>query len=167
MVAERAVIEIELIPDLVVDGLRDADRPGLCECLEPRGNIDAVAEDIVAIDDNVAEIHTDPQLEATLQRDGVVHCTRRSLHLESATERVDDARKIRQQAVTCGADDPSAMRRDQRVDGAAELAERSMRAGLILAHQAAEPDHIRMQNGREFPFPRGSFPWRMRRVIEQ
>ena len=77
-----------------------------------------------------------------------------SLHLDGAVQRVDDARKIRQQAVARGADDPPAMRRDQRVDGAAEPSERLMRARLILAHQAAETDHIRMQNGGEFPLPR-------------
>ena len=46
------------------------------------------------------------------------------------------------------------MSRDQRVDGAAELAERLMRAGLILAHQPAETDHVRMQDGGELPLPR-------------
>ena len=49
------------------------------------------------------------------------------------------------------------MRRNQRVDGAAELAKRLMRACLILAHQPAEADHVRMQNGGEFPFPRAGF----------
>jgi hypothetical protein len=33
-----------------------------------------------------------------------------------------------------------------------------MGAGLILAHQPAETDHVRMQNGGEFPFPRGRSP---------
>ena len=154
MAAERAVIEIELVPDLVVDGLRDANGAGLGECLEPGGDVDAVAEDVVAVDDDVAEIDADPQFETALGRDRIVDGARRPLHLDGAAQRVDDARKIRQQAVACGADDPSAMGRDQRIDGAAELAERSMRAGLILAHQAAETDHIRMQNGGEFPFPR-------------
>ena len=32
-----------------------------------------------------------------------------------------------------------------------------MRAGLILAHQPAETDHIRMQDRGEFPFPRAGF----------
>jgi len=32
-----------------------------------------------------------------------------------------------------------------------------MRAGFILAHQAAETDHVRMQNGGEFPFPGAGF----------
>ena len=157
MAAERAVIEIELVPDLVVDGLRNADGAGLGERLEPGGDVDAIAEDVVAVDDHVAEIDADPQLETALGWDGVVDGARGALHLDGATQRVDDARKIRQQAVACGADDPPAMRRDQRVDGAAQLAERSMRAGLILAHQPAETDHIRMQDGGEFPLPRAGF----------
>src|SRR5271165_2554935 len=49
------------------------------------------------------------------------------------------------------------MCRDQRVDGAAELAERLMRARLVLAHQPAETDHIRVQDGGEFPLPRAGF----------
>jgi hypothetical protein len=32
-----------------------------------------------------------------------------------------------------------------------------MRAGLVLAHQAAETDHIRVQNGGELTFPRAGF----------
>ncbi len=149
MAAERPVIEIELVPDLVVDGLRDADGAGLGQRLEPGGDVDAVAEDVVAVDDHVAEIDADPQFETALGRDRVVDGARRALHLDGAAERIDDARKIRQQAVAGGADDPPPMRRDQRVDGAAELAERPMRAGLVLAHQTAEPDHVRMQNGGE------------------
>ena len=67
MAAERAVIEIELVPDLVVDRVRYADRAGLGERLEPGGNVDAIAEDIVAIDDDVPEIDADPQFETALR----------------------------------------------------------------------------------------------------
>ena len=130
--------------------------PGLGEGLEPGGDVDAIAEDVVAIDDDVAEIDTDPQLETAFGRDRVVDGTRRSLHLEGAVQRVDDARKIRQKAVACGADDPSAVRRYQRVDSAAEPSERLMRTRFVLAHQAAETDHIGMQNGGEFPLPGGA-----------
>ena len=87
----------------------------------------------------------------------VVDGARGPLHLDGAIQRVDDARKIRQQAVAGRTDDPSAVRRDQRVDGAAELAQRLMRAGLILSHQPAETDHIRVQDGGEFPLPRAGF----------
>ncbi len=109
----------------------------------------------------------DPQFETTFGRERVVDRSRGPLHLDGTVQRVYDTRKVRQEAVAGGADDPPAMRRDQRVDRAAQLAERSMRAGLILAHQPAETGHIRMQDGGEFPLPRGNFLRRTRRVIEQ
>jgi hypothetical protein len=79
------------------------------------------------------------------------------LHLDGTVERVDDTRKISEQAITRRADDPPAMGRDQRVDGAAELAQCLMGACLILAHQAAETDYIGVQDGGEFPLPRAGF----------
>ncbi len=118
MAAERAVIEIELVSDLLVDGLRDADGAGLGERLEPGGDVDAVTKNVVAVDDHVAEIDADPQLEPALGRNGVIDGARGTLHLDGAVQRIDDARKIRQQAVTGRADDPAAVRRDQRVYGA-------------------------------------------------
>jgi len=54
-------------------------------------------------------------------------------------------------------DDPPAMCRDQRVDSAAELAKRPMRAFLILSHPASETDQIRLQNGGKFPLPSARF----------
>ena len=66
MAAERAVIEIELVPDLVVNGVRDANSAGLGERFEPGGDVDAIAEDVVAVDDDIAEIDADPQLETAL-----------------------------------------------------------------------------------------------------
>ena len=72
MAAERMVIEIELVPDLLVNGMGDANRAGLGESLEAGGDVDAIAEDVAAIDDHVAEIDTDPELETPVRRDGVV-----------------------------------------------------------------------------------------------
>src|SRR6516164_7993708 len=51
---QRAVIEIELVPDLIVYGLRNADGAGLGERLEAGGDIDAIAKNVVAVDDDIA-----------------------------------------------------------------------------------------------------------------
>src|SRR5262249_51330082 len=59
MAAERTVIEIELVSDLIVDRLRDADGPGLGKRLEPGGNVDAVAKDVVAVANHIAEMTAD------------------------------------------------------------------------------------------------------------
>src|SRR5215472_4736489 len=73
MTAQWAVIQLELVPDLVINGLRDAYGARLGERLEPGGDIDAIPEDVVAIDDDVAEIDPDPQLEPAFRRHRVVY----------------------------------------------------------------------------------------------
>ena len=155
MSAERAVIEIELVPDVLVDGVRNANSARLRQSLEPGGDIDPVTENIVAVDDHVPEIDADPQLEPALRRDRIVDRTHGTLHLDGAVQRIDDARKICQQAVARGANDPSAMRRDQWVDSAAQLTEGTMGASLVLPHQTAETNYIRVQNGSKLALPKG------------
>jgi hypothetical protein len=84
MAAERPVIEIKLIPDLLVDSVGDANgaRPG--ESLKAGGDVDAIAKDVAAVDDHIAKINTDPELETTVGRHGVVDGPRRSLDLDGA-----------------------------------------------------------------------------------
>ena len=72
MAAERTVIEIELVPDLLVNGMGDANGARLGESLEAGSDVDAIAKDVVAIDDHVAKIDTDPELETPVRRDGIV-----------------------------------------------------------------------------------------------
>src|SRR5215469_3647906 len=167
MAAERSVVETELVPDLVVNRLRDADGARMGESLKPGGDVDPIAEDIVAVDNHIAEVDADPKLETAIRRQRVIDRARGPLHFNGAVQRIDDARKIRQQAVTGRADDPSAVRGDQRVDGAAELAEGSMRAGLVLAHKPAETGHVRVQDGRKLSLPSRSLLRNIRRVVEQ
>jgi hypothetical protein len=57
------VIEIELIPDLLVNSVGDANGAGAGESLEAGGDVDAVTEDVSAINDHIAEIDTDPEFE--------------------------------------------------------------------------------------------------------
>jgi hypothetical protein len=80
------------------------------------------------------------------------------LHFDGAVQRVDDARKIGQQAVARGSDNPPAMRRDQRVEGAAELAERSVRAGLILPIRRLKPTTSACRMAASFRFREAGSP---------
>ena len=59
MATERVVTEIGLVLDLLVDGLGDANRAGFGERLEPGGDVDTIAKDVVPIDDNVTKIDPD------------------------------------------------------------------------------------------------------------
>ena len=72
MAAERMVIEIELIPDLLVNGMGDANGARLGESLEASSDVNAIAKDVAAIDNHVAKIDTDPELQTPVRRNGIV-----------------------------------------------------------------------------------------------
>ena len=87
------------------------------------------------------------------------------LHLNGAAQRVDHARKISQQAITRGADDPAVLRNYQGVNSLAQTSKRLMRTGIILAHETAESDHIGVQDRGKLPLLRGSLLARLKRAI--
>src|SRR5262245_66231002 len=57
-------IEGEFSARMIQDSLGDADAAGLGERLDPSGNVDAIAVYVVAIDDDIAEIDADGDIEA-------------------------------------------------------------------------------------------------------
>ena len=59
---DRRQLDIDLAAHLLVDGARDADTAGRRKRFQPRRDIDAVAEDVFAVDDDVANI--DPHAQA-------------------------------------------------------------------------------------------------------
>src|SRR6266446_9003691 len=69
---------------------------------DPRRDVDAVAVEVVALDDHVAEIDADAQLDAAVRRDTRVPLGHRLLHRDRATHRIDDAGKLHQHAVAGG-----------------------------------------------------------------
>ena len=53
--------ERQLVPDLVIRGAGDAQTTRLAERFEARRNVHAVAEDVIAVDDDVADVDADPK----------------------------------------------------------------------------------------------------------
>ena len=80
--------DLEAVSHLVVDGARDEDTAGLGERLEPRRDIDAVAEDVVALDDDVADVDADPKLDSLIEWCRVRSPGHLSLDLDGTTGRV-------------------------------------------------------------------------------
>ncbi len=78
---------------MVADGARDADAAGFGQCLQARCNVDAVAVDVAAVGDDVAEIDPYPEGDALLLGRLGVAVDHRPLELDRAADRIDDARK--------------------------------------------------------------------------
>ena len=56
---------------MVIGGTRDDDAVRFAEALQPGGDIDAIAVDVVAIDDDVAEIDADPERDPRVLGEGL------------------------------------------------------------------------------------------------
>src|SRR5690606_15158552 len=90
---------VELVADLLGDGLRDEDGPWLGDAFEAHVDVDALAIDLVGLDDHVADIEADVVLGMQLGRNVGIAPAHPELDVESATHGLDDAREFREDAV--------------------------------------------------------------------
>ena len=99
------------------DGRRPRCRPRqAAPALEPRRDVDAIAVDVVAVDDHVAEVDADPELDAVRRLEVRVVLGDAPLHLDRALDSVDHARELDQRAVAGELDDAAAMLGDPGLD---------------------------------------------------
>ena len=89
-----------------MSGRRDADAAGFSDALQPRRDIGAVTEDVVAVDNDVADIDPDPvpDLRADCARCQLRHCP---LNCNGASHGIDGACELDQHAVAGRLDDPA------------------------------------------------------------
>src|SRR6202007_3125695 len=81
----------------------------LSQRFEPGGNVDAIAEDVAILDDDVTDIDAHAKFDAALCRCRGVAGEHLPLHLDRTAHRVDDAGELDKQAVARRLDDATAM----------------------------------------------------------
>ena len=139
----------QLVANLVVDDAGNTDPAGLRQCFQPCSDIDAVAEDVVALDDDVAEIDADAEPNALLVGHFGLAVEHAALHLGGAAHGVDNAGKFRQQPVAGGLDDATMVLGDLRIDQLPAMClEAFERAFLVRTHQARIAGHIGEDRGK-------------------
>ena len=130
---------------------RQTNAAGLANSLNARGNIHAVADDVVAVDDHLADIDANAERHAAVFRLIGVARDHRLLDIARATDRIHRARIFDQQGIAGGADDAPAIFGDLGIDQRLAVAlGRGQGAGLVLAHQARPADHIGRNDRRQF-----------------
>ncbi len=138
---------LQLRLHLVVDGAGDPDSAGIGDTLQARRDVDAVAMDVVAFDDHVAQINADAEDDPLVV--GLIGGAFRHafLDFDSALDGFDDARELDQQSVARGLDDAAPTARDGRFDQIIEMGvETRTRSRLILAHETGVSDYVGSQN---------------------
>jgi hypothetical protein len=108
--------DLDLSPDLSIGVIGQADAAGLGDAFEASCDIDAIAEDVVVVDDDVADVDADPEFDSDILREVGVLPRHVALDLHNATRCIDRAGELDQQAVTGGLDDATAMRGDAGID---------------------------------------------------
>ena len=97
LLAHIADVSASFALDLLVGVVGKTDAAGCGERLQPRGDVDAVAEDVALVDDDVADIDADAELDATIFRNGSAALRHAALHLHRAAHGIDDAREFDQE----------------------------------------------------------------------
>ncbi len=92
------------------------DFPRLANLLQPRRDVDAVAEQVVALDHNVAEIDPDAEDEALFRRGSLLAFRHALLHRDREGDRIDDRAEFGDEAVAHRLDDPPAILGKKRID---------------------------------------------------
>src|SRR5713101_6903691 len=107
--SEVLVAERQLALDLIVHDAGDADAAGVGETLQSRGDVDAIAVDLLALDHHVAEIDANAEFHPARRLQIRILALERRLNLDRAIHRLDHAGEVSQHAVASGVHEAPAM----------------------------------------------------------
>jgi hypothetical protein len=97
--------EVEFVAHLVAHDPADANPARLRQGFKPRRDIDAIAENVPAVNDDVAEVDADAKLDPSPGgHRGVAH-GHLALYVNRAAHRVDDAGELDEDPIAGGFDD--------------------------------------------------------------
>ena len=92
--AEIGKSDRKLLGDMLAHGRADADSAGLGKGFEARGNIDAVAKNVVALYDHITHVDANAKADAATFIDVGIAALNSLLDDDGATHRIDDRREL-------------------------------------------------------------------------
>src|ERR1700731_3467417 len=94
----------------------NADAAWLSDSLKACGNVDTIAENIVVVDDDIADMNTDAKFDPEFRRYADVLLGHLALDRHSTARCIDCAGELDQHAIAGGLDDAAAVGGDPRID---------------------------------------------------
>ena len=152
------ILESDVDPEaeLIADGQRNGDAAGLRHRLKSGRHVHPIAEDVVLLDDDVAKINADAELDPPIGWHVAVASRHSALDLDRGVHGLDHAGELDQHAVAGGFYDAPAVLGDGGIDDLEAVGAQSRQgAGLIDLHEPAVSHHIGRQNGGELSFDVG------------
>jgi hypothetical protein len=135
--------DVELTSRILLDPARDANAAWLRQGLQACRHVYTVAIDIVAVEDDIADIDADAKLDSLLRFDLAVALGHAALDFYGAAQSADYAGELCQEPVASGLHDPPAMFRYFGIDEVAQMRFQPGKGALLVcAHQPAVTGHI-------------------------
>jgi hypothetical protein len=150
LIAQIVEGQRQLVANLIPNNSREADRTGIGQGFQPRRDVDAVAEQIVAVDHDIANMDADAVLHRLVGRTTGILGSNRPLHRHGALHGIDRAGEVGDDAVAGGVEDAAPMRRDQLIDDGAASLQPGERADLVARHQPAVAGNVGGEDCGEF-----------------
>src|ERR1035437_428398 len=140
----------ELIAYLIVHDAGNHDPAGVGQRLQARRHIDAVSENVIAVENGVADIDADAEFDALVRRCRGVALCHAALDIDRATDGIDHAHELHEHSIARRFDDSAAMFGDLGIDEFLTVPlELAQRAFLIGAHQPAVAGNVAGENRRQ------------------
>src|ERR1035437_9370003 len=106
----------ELIAYLIVHDAGNHDPAGVGQRLQARRHIDAVSENVIAVENDVADIDADAEFDALVRRCRGVALCHAALDIDRATDGIDHAHELHEHSIARRFDDSAAMFGDLGID---------------------------------------------------
>ena len=150
LIAEIVERQRQLVANVIADDSRDTDRTGLGEGFQSGGDVDPIAEQVLAVDHDIADMHANAELHRLGGR--LLRALHRDcrLHRDRALHGIDRAGEVGDDAVAGGVEDAAPVRRDQLVDDGAARLQPGERADLVARHQPAVAGNVGGEDRGEF-----------------
>jgi len=123
--------------------------PRLGDTLKPSRDVDAITENVIALDQDVSEIDPDPKQHTPVLRDALVAFGHHRLHSHCTFDRIDHRGKLKQHAVIRCLHEATAMFCHEGVGNLAVFAEGAGGAYLVEPHEPRVARHVSRDNGRQ------------------
>ena len=142
LVADVGELRRDFAAHLAKGVFGEADASGFGDGFEPCRDVDAVAEDVVALDQDIAEMDADAPIHPVFAGYPGITFRRLLLQRQGAFDGADHRAKLDQHAVAGRLDDAPAMLGDERLGGGAMVQKPPRGARFVLPHQARIARHI-------------------------
>ena len=144
--------QVELALEMVIGGAGDHHPARFADLLQTSGDVDAIPEQVIALDHHVAEVDADAEDDPALGGHSTLLLRHALLHGDRAGHRIDHRAELRERAIAHQLDDAAMMLGQERIDDLAPQGfQGGKRPGFVHFHEMGVPDDIRRQDRHQPP----------------